>query len=132
MKIRKATPPGEPRARVVAMSAFAATDLAIAEADTGTRLAFVYHGRSRLVSPRARLAGSTGAPHLLAWQDGGGTNSDELPGWRRFVIADMAGTQLIRPATPTPPADRPANVARVTRTRTPVGIRAASTANADD
>lgn len=57
-------------------------------------LEFTYHGHSRRGEPHALGRVTDDRPALLAWQVAGGSRSEPPPGWRTFVVAEMADLRL--------------------------------------
>lgn len=82
-----------------------ATDQLIRQALAGRRmLQFDYHGYARLVEPHALGRLPEGRVALLGWQVSGGSQSEPPPGWRTFLVAEIASLE-IRRGTFTPRAD---------------------------
>lgn len=52
---------------------------------------FTYHGYARTVEPHALGRGADDKPVLLGWQISGGSSSEPPPGWRVFLLAEIAG-----------------------------------------
>lgn len=57
-------------------------------------LKFRYHEHERRVEPHALGRMKDGALMLLAWQVAGGSHSEPPPGWRNFLLTDIAGIEL--------------------------------------
>ena len=57
-------------------------------------VAFSYHGHERKAEPHALGKGTEDKPVLLAWQTGGGSQTEPPPGWRVFLLADITGLTL--------------------------------------
>ncbi len=55
---------------------------------------FTYHGYARTVEAHALGKSADGKAALLAWQTGGGSQTEPLPGWRTFLLADIMGLTL--------------------------------------
>ena len=57
-------------------------------------ITFGYHGHARTVEPHALGKGTEDKPVLLAWQTGGGSQTEPPPGWRVFLLAEITGLTL--------------------------------------
>lgn len=55
---------------------------------------FSYHGHERKAEPHALGKGTKDKPVLLAWQTGGGSQTEPPPGWRVFLVAEITGLTL--------------------------------------
>jgi len=53
-------------------------------------LRFVYDGYERIVEPHAYGVNTAGHEALSAWLSGGWSASQPEPGWRMFLVRDMA------------------------------------------
>lgn len=63
----------------------------VREALRGRRVVtFNYKGRARTVEPHALGKANDDRPALLAWQTEGDSNTEPPPGWRVFVLAEIA------------------------------------------
>lgn len=60
-----------------------------------TVLLFRYHGFVRQVEPHALGQITNGRLALLAWQTEGGSESEPPPGWRTFVVREIAGLRKL-------------------------------------
>lgn len=57
-------------------------------------LDFGYHDHRRRVEPHAMGRMKDGRIALLAWQVSGGSRSEPPPGWRNFLVAEIAGLEI--------------------------------------
>ena len=57
-------------------------------------MTFTYHGYARMVEAHALGESTDGKVALLAWQTGGGSQTEPPPGWRTFLLADITGLTL--------------------------------------
>lgn len=66
---------------------------------------FTYKGQARTVEPHALGKASDDKPALLAWQTAGGSNTEPPPGWRVFIVAEMADLKVTDKKFEKPRAD---------------------------
>lgn len=56
----------------------------------GRLVTFTYKGYERTVEPHALGTANDGKPALLGWQTSGGSSTEPPPGWRVFLVTDIA------------------------------------------
>jgi predicted DNA-binding transcriptional regulator YafY len=61
---------------------------------TRSVVTFTYKGQARTVEPHALGKANDDKPALLAWQTSGGSNTEPPPGWRVFIVAEIAGLKV--------------------------------------
>lgn len=66
---------------------------------------FSYHGYPRTAEPHAVGRANDGKPALLAWQTSGGSSTEPPPGWRVFLLEEMAGLTVSSATFDKPRAD---------------------------
>ncbi|CAM3133285.1 WYL domain-containing protein [Rariglobus hedericola] len=66
---------------------------------------FTYKGQERTVEPHALGKATDDKPALLAWQTSGGSNTEPPPGWRVFLVAEIAGLKMTAQKFEKPRAD---------------------------
>ena len=59
-------------------------------------LEFEYHGNARQVEPHALGHATEGRLALLGWQVSGGSQSAPPPGWRTFLLHEIAALKILR------------------------------------
>lgn len=66
---------------------------------------FAYKGYARTVEPHALGRAGDDKPALLAWQTSGGSSTEPPPGWRVFLVEDIADVKLTAESFEKPRAD---------------------------
>ena len=66
---------------------------------------FTYKGQARTVEPHALGKANDDRQALLAWQTSGGSNTEPPPGWRVFIVAEIAGLKTTDQKFEKPRAD---------------------------
>ena len=66
-------------------------------------------GSARVVEPHAVYIGSNNRGFVDFYQTGGYSQSDELPGWRRFALSDVAAVEPLDTTFEPRPDYRPEN-----------------------
>ncbi|MDI1319265.1 MAG: hypothetical protein PSW75_03600 [bacterium] len=80
----------------------------IRQALAGRRLLqFDYHGYARQVEPHALGHATEGHLALLGWQIAGGSRSEPPPGWRTFLLNEVAALKILRETFAPRPDYRP-------------------------
>lgn len=72
---------------------------------TRSVVTFTYKGQARTVEPHALGKAGDDKPALLAWQTSGGSNTEPPPGWRVFLVAEIAGLKVTEKKFEKPRAD---------------------------
>lgn len=72
---------------------------------TRSVVTFTYKGQARTVEPHALGKAGDDKPALLAWQTAGGSNTEPPPGWRVFIVAEIAGLKVTDKKFEKPRAD---------------------------
>ncbi len=72
---------------------------------TRSVVTFNYKGQERTAEPHALGKAGDDKPALLAWQTSGGSNTEPPPGWRVFIVAEIAGLKVTEKKFEKPRAD---------------------------
>lgn len=92
---------------------------------------FTYKGQARTVEPHALGKANDDRPALLAWQTSGGSNTEPPPGWRVFLVAEIAELKATDQKFEKPRADYNAKARGLKSVETDVRASEAAPATAE-